>query len=502
MFDELDITVTNTETETNTNTDTDTDPRAEYQKAVHQKLVEVTSPGNNILDTITSRFSGTLPLRRLADAHIATVGCGGIGSPTVKNLVAMGAKNVTVIDYDMVEAQNVGTQFHKAMDIGVPKVDALHDELLARYMLSINPIKAKVENLEHQNKLVNNTPIDILIGAVDNMEFRNTIGNELVAAASKLVTGVGDIQDPNVLLPDLYIDCRMSLGLWHVYVLPMKQYKLFQAAPKEGSAPLHTLLAKQLLVYKEEALFAPEEGMQEPCTARALGYTGENIASYVAALVDWYLRDFTSYDPQILSTFTDLTTPKTERVPFKWAMGFDARNFIPTLPDPFTEKVKAQYSIACKEIADLHEAQSAVTKKIAELQEAETLANTKITDLQAQLEELQVAPEGELAPVNAELEAQVLSIDTEEQPWDNTEEEETWDNEEDDEETLQLDWRGITLTAGMEVALGGGETAKVEYLSPQRVVLRPSNTEEREEGNFTILTQATVAETIKAILAR
>lgn len=352
MFDNFEATETNTETTT-------TDPHATFMEAVRAKHTELlTTAGDNTLDTITTRFSGALPLRRLAEAHIVVIGCGGIGSPTIKNLVAMGAKNVTIIDDDDVEPQNVGTQFHRVMDLGMSKVDAMHDELLARYMIEVNPIKARVTDLDHLNELVNGAPIDILIGAVDNMDFRNTIGEELVAPCLSWVGGEVSWSTDAAAehfrgLPGWYIDCRMSLGLWHVYNLPIRQYKAAMLDNEvDNRYARRRALQAQFREYKEEALFPPEEGMQEPCTARALGYTGENIASYVAALVDFSLREAFTYDREKFLRFIDLTSTKNEEVPFKWAMGFDARCFTSTMADPFTEKVKERLNTANKAMAE------------------------------------------------------------------------------------------------------------------------------------------------------
>lgn len=61
--------------------------------------------------------------RRLAAAHVAVVGAGGLGSPAVLALASAGVGTITVIDDDVVEASNLQRQvMHRVSDVGAPKV--------------------------------------------------------------------------------------------------------------------------------------------------------------------------------------------------------------------------------------------------------------------------------------------------------------------------------------------------------------------------------------------
>ncbi|WP_040568937.1 ThiF family adenylyltransferase [Microbacterium yannicii] len=63
--------------------------------------------------------------RRLAAAHVAIVGAGGLGSPAVLALAAAGVGTLTVIDDDVVEASNLQRQvMHRVTDVGALKVDS------------------------------------------------------------------------------------------------------------------------------------------------------------------------------------------------------------------------------------------------------------------------------------------------------------------------------------------------------------------------------------------
>lgn len=71
------------------------------------------------------REFGETGQRRLAAAHVAIVGAGGLGSPAVLALAAAGIGTLTVIDDDIVEVTNLQRQvMHRMSDLGAPKVDS------------------------------------------------------------------------------------------------------------------------------------------------------------------------------------------------------------------------------------------------------------------------------------------------------------------------------------------------------------------------------------------
>jgi len=354
MFDELNVQVTTEPTAADTPTTTTlTEAKAHTARLIEEDVLrKLSDPSDQTINTITSRFEGALNLRQLAQAHIVIIGAGGIGSPIVKNLAAMGCKNLTVIDPDTVEPQNIGTQFHKVTDIGRPKVQALRDEILERYYIEINPIQAKVRDFQHLQELTNFAPITLLIGAVDNMEIRNTIGHHFATKARDFMIGDYSSYDQENLLPKYYIDTRMSLGLWNVFTIPVGRSIVSPLSPN--------VVLAALTQYKEQALFPQEEAMTEPCTARALGYTGENIASYVAALTDFMFRVLLK--PNQVSNnsdrganphnvFFDNDTQRKEAMPFRWTESFDARSFQPLNADPFRERLKTNLANTMKELS-------------------------------------------------------------------------------------------------------------------------------------------------------
>jgi sulfur-carrier protein adenylyltransferase/sulfurtransferase len=68
---------------------------------------------------------GEIGQRRLAAAHVAVIGAGGLGSPIVLALAAAGIGTLTVIDDDTVEASNLQRQvMHRLRDVDALKVDS------------------------------------------------------------------------------------------------------------------------------------------------------------------------------------------------------------------------------------------------------------------------------------------------------------------------------------------------------------------------------------------
>ena len=68
---------------------------------------------------------GEVGQRRIAAAHVAVIGAGGLGSTAIQALAAAGVGTLTVIDDDIVEATNLQRQvIHRVADVGAAKVDS------------------------------------------------------------------------------------------------------------------------------------------------------------------------------------------------------------------------------------------------------------------------------------------------------------------------------------------------------------------------------------------
>lgn len=72
--------------------------------------------------------------RALAASAVAVLGCGGVGSLVAEHLAAAGVGQLTLIDHDVVVADNFNRQYvFRTADVGRPKTEALAHHLRDRY---------------------------------------------------------------------------------------------------------------------------------------------------------------------------------------------------------------------------------------------------------------------------------------------------------------------------------------------------------------------------------
>jgi hypothetical protein len=112
--------------------------------------------------------------------HVLVVGAGSGGSYIVFGLARMGVRNITVVDFDVVEAHNLPNQFFaeslipELMDESgkVAKVDALKATI--NFMIPDNGVKYIKAKVEEAPDLLKNR-WDVIISAVDSMAVRRWI---------------------------------------------------------------------------------------------------------------------------------------------------------------------------------------------------------------------------------------------------------------------------------------------------------------------------------------
>ncbi len=67
---------------------------------------------------------------QIKNSQVLILGAGAIGTHVLWNLAAMGVKNITVVDYDIIEESNLNRQlFYDSNDIGKYKVDVLKQKV-------------------------------------------------------------------------------------------------------------------------------------------------------------------------------------------------------------------------------------------------------------------------------------------------------------------------------------------------------------------------------------
>ncbi len=89
-------------------------------------------------------YRGDEALARLAEVRLVVCGAGAVGSNLVDNLVRQGFRRLAVIDFDRVEAHNVGTQTYAESDAGAYKVAVLEAEVYRAVGVEIRAVRQRL----------------------------------------------------------------------------------------------------------------------------------------------------------------------------------------------------------------------------------------------------------------------------------------------------------------------------------------------------------------------
>lgn len=101
-------------------------------------------------------------------ARVAVCGLGGLGSNIAVALARAGVGHLHLIDFDMVEPSNLNRQQYAAAQVGIPKAEALRDNIAA-----INPyceVKAETVRIADGNIAALFADDDIVCEAFDSAE--------------------------------------------------------------------------------------------------------------------------------------------------------------------------------------------------------------------------------------------------------------------------------------------------------------------------------------------
>ena len=146
-----------------------------------------------------ARLYGRQGLERLAAAHVAVVGVGGVGSWVVEALARSGIGRLTLIDLDDVCVTNINRQLPALTDtVGRPKVSVLAERVAA-----INPectVKAHQEFfLESSADRLLAADYDWVVDAIDRMAVKALLIARAVERGMGVVTigGAGGRRDPS-----------------------------------------------------------------------------------------------------------------------------------------------------------------------------------------------------------------------------------------------------------------------------------------------------------------
>ena len=132
---------------------------------------------------------GEIGQRRLAAAHVAVVGAGGLGSPVILALAAAGVGRLTVIDDDVVEVSNLQRQvLHRHRDAGRPKTASA-----IRAAADLSPgtrVDAVTERIAPGNAAALLADADVVIDGSDTFATRRAVADACESLGIPLVWGV------------------------------------------------------------------------------------------------------------------------------------------------------------------------------------------------------------------------------------------------------------------------------------------------------------------------
>lgn len=123
-------------------------------------------------------------------ARISVVGCGGLGTVVVDQLVRAGVGSIRLVDRDFVELSNLQRQMLFDMDdlaAGLPKAEAAR-----RKLARVNPevdLTAEVSHIQASNARNLLLPADLIIDATDNFEIRYLLNDLAVESGVPWVYG-------------------------------------------------------------------------------------------------------------------------------------------------------------------------------------------------------------------------------------------------------------------------------------------------------------------------
>ena len=232
-----------------------------------------------LLNTATSRFSGTEWYNEIQKQRIILAGCGGIGSWTVLQLARMNPDALLMYDDDVVEQANMSGQLYCKEDVGKTKVDAMAN-MITRYttMSNIYAIRNKFTSASEAG--------DVMICGFDNMVARKTFFH----AWRKHLRDKSEEEKGKCL----YLDGRLSIDTLQVFCI---------TGDNDWA----------ISEYMEKYLFSDAEAEETQCSLKQTTYLACMIGSFIVNL-------FTNFVANLLSPVIPYDLP--------FLTEYDAQNMI------------------------------------------------------------------------------------------------------------------------------------------------------------------------------
>lgn len=172
----------------------------------------------------TIQLIGESAFARVSSTRVLLFGVGGVGGWCAEVLVRSGIEHLTIVDFDTVAESNINRQIVAvASNIGQPKVEEMRKRLL-----SIHPEADIQTRFERYPCPIDWTQYDVVIDAIDDIQAKVRLYNEVTAAGISLFSslGAGRRLDPSSIHTGEWKNvsgCPLARAMRH----KMKELKLF-----------------------------------------------------------------------------------------------------------------------------------------------------------------------------------------------------------------------------------------------------------------------------------
>lgn len=211
----------------------------------------------------------------LQATKVGVVGVGAIGRQVALQLAQLGIGHLTLMDPQLVEVANLGTQGYRPSQIGTPKVVSTKEDC-QRLNPYIDVASWKVDapygkaaqslKVAYESDILPSNPLlwqTVVFLTPDNMKARR----ETLEAI--------DLMRPSQQ-PRLVIDIRMLGDVYHLRTLVLDDEEPYRLSSIEN--------------YIQEEIYDDSQSISGNCTTRMTGYAATNSASLGVSMLVKYLR--------------------------------------------------------------------------------------------------------------------------------------------------------------------------------------------------------------------
>lgn len=132
---------------------------------------------------------GAENVQKLQAATVAVCGLGGLGSNVAIALARAGVGKLILIDFDCVDVTNLHRQQYKACQVGMPKAEALPENL--REIAPFVELESHQVRVTEENVMELVGKADVVVEAFDNAEAKAMLVNAVLENGKTLVAASG-----------------------------------------------------------------------------------------------------------------------------------------------------------------------------------------------------------------------------------------------------------------------------------------------------------------------